>query len=117
MPTAVDDPNVAVDTVPVTVTNNDPGDERLNQLVIEITPGWTAGPPGPNQCNASDFSIDGQPPGTPVTLPSGAVPDAALPTTLSAAPGAGEHLPDVVSRSRWSTTAKTKTPATARPSA
>lgn len=83
LPTAIGDPHPVMETIQVTVSDNDPGDERLNQLVIGIQSGWHNGPAGPTQCNASDFSIDGQPVGTAVTVPSAAVPDGDLPRTLS----------------------------------
>jgi hypothetical protein len=67
-PTVINDPNRTVDTVPVTVTNNDPGNERLTQLVFEITPGWHVSLAGHNDCTASDFSIDGQPVGNSHTV-------------------------------------------------
>jgi large repetitive protein len=67
-PTAIDDPNRTVDTVQVTVTNNDPGAELLHQLTYQITPGWTATLAGHSNCTAADFSIDGQPVGQSHTV-------------------------------------------------
>ncbi len=59
-PTVIGDPNATVDVVPVTVTNNDPADEYLGSLQLEVNGTNKAG------CIASDFSINGA--GTSATV-------------------------------------------------
>jgi hypothetical protein len=59
MPTSRTSGNKVVDTVQVTVTNNDSGAENLHQLSFGITSGWKAMLAGHPNCTANDFSIDG----------------------------------------------------------
>jgi hypothetical protein len=73
LPTLLPDANQHIDTVPVTVTNNDGGQESLHQIVYQIPPTWVAcaggapihsgicsgGPAdGDPACVAADFSIN-----------------------------------------------------------
>jgi hypothetical protein len=64
MPTAKNSLNKVVDTVQVTITNNDSGAENLHQVIYEVTPGWKAQKAGHPDCTASSFSINGQPVGS-----------------------------------------------------
>jgi hypothetical protein len=86
LPTSLTDDNRTVDTVPVTVTNNDAGDEYLHQIVYEFTPGWSAcagggtnnagtcvggSADGDPACVGDDFSINGGVAGAASTVPFG----------------------------------------------
>jgi len=59
-PTARNDANKSVMTVPVMVTNVEAGSENLHQLVYKITPGWTVVLAGHPDCTAADFSVGGE---------------------------------------------------------
>ena len=59
-PTTRNSANKIVDTIQVTVINNDPAAENVHQLVYKITPGWKVSKAGHPDCTASDFSIGGE---------------------------------------------------------
>lgn len=68
-PTSFTDGNAVVDNVGYTVTNAGEGNVNFSTLIAEVTPGFTytdAG--GDPACTAADFSINGQPVGTPATV-------------------------------------------------
>jgi hypothetical protein len=69
LPAALTDGNAVIETVPYTVTNEGEGDVGLTSVQIDVTPGFTytdaASDPA---CTAADFSLNGQLPGTPVTV-------------------------------------------------
>jgi hypothetical protein len=54
-PTAANDHNAVVATVPVTVTNNDPAAEYVHKVVYSVTTGWSV--PGTRPCTAADFQL------------------------------------------------------------
>lgn len=64
------------DTVTFTVTNPSSGSQNLGKVTASVTSGFTSGPAP--ACTASDFSISGNPVGTPFVFTAG------LPKNLAA---------------------------------